>query len=277
VGDDGLDIWIKELDDGALTRLTRGEGEERFPRWSPGGQRVTYVYAGPGAAFDVFSRAANGTGDQDLVFDHETALAQGFYGPDGEWLILRTITGSGASTGRDILAVRPGVDSVARPLLVEEYGEGAPALSPAGRWLAYNSNETGRYEVYVRPFPDVDADKVLVSTAGGIAPLWAHSGSELFYVDGDNNMVAATLEADPGLRVLERQTLFPVPPGTMPRGNQYVTGLYDITPDDQRFLMARVYVDPNAEDGPEQVAAPSAPRLILVQSFFEVLKEQVGN
>ncbi len=276
MGDDGPDIWIKELDDGGLRRLTNGEGEERFPRWSHDGQRVTYLYGGPSGGLDVFSRPANGTGDQELLFDHDVTLAQGFYGPDGEWLILRTIS-AGASIGRDILAVRPGIDSAARPLLVEEYGEGAPALSPDGRWLAYNSDETGRYEVYVRPFPDVDTDKVLVSAAGGIAPLWAHSGSELFYVDGDNNMVAAKVETDPGFRIVERQTLFPVPPGTMPRDNQFVTGLYDIAPDDQRFLMARIYVDPNPAASPEPTEAPSAPRAILVQNFFEVLKELAGN
>ncbi len=189
--------------------------------------------------FDVWSRRADGTGSPELVFDHEVTLAQGFWSPDGEWLLLRPGGTGGVEGRRDILAVRPGVDSVALPLLAEEYDESAPAISPDGSWIAYLSTETDREEVFVRPFPDVDAGKVQVSTEGGVMPYWAHNGPELFFVEpSTRTMMVARFETTPRFRVVEREPLFTIPP-------QYdlsvVSLLYDVTQDDQRFIMSRFF------------------------------------
>ncbi len=81
------------------------------------------------------------------------------------------------------------------------------------RWLAYTSTETGSTEVFVRPFPDVDSGRWQVSTAGGMMPEWAHSGRELFFVDGSRALVAAQVETDSGFQVGEKETLFTLPPG----------------------------------------------------------------
>ena len=263
----GLDIWIKELDDGPLSRLTFHEGEERMPRWAPDGRTVTFL-SDRGGDQDVWSRAADGTGEAELLFNHDVFLAQGFLSPDGEWLIMRTGGTGGVAGGRDILALRPGVDSVPLPLLASELDEAAPALSPDGHWLAYDSNETGRWEVFVRPFPEVNAGKWQVSTEGGHGPLWAHSGRELFFVNNVGEMVVAQIETASGFRVRERQMLFAIPRGYEGRSDDsFIVGLYDIASDDERFLMARPFQD----------AEEISNELILVQNFFEELKARVSN
>jgi len=98
--------------------------------------------------------------------------------------ILDRLTQSLSGRGGDIIAMRPGIDSVARVLVATAAEEVSPELSPDGRWLAYTSNESGRREVYVRPFPDAAEGRYQVSTAGGDTPWWSRDGHELFFVDG---------------------------------------------------------------------------------------------
>ncbi len=226
------DIRVKELDDGPYSRLTFYEGVDMRPRWTPDGESVTFLSNRSGS-WDLWSRRADGTGVDEVVFEGGTLLnvGQAFWGPEGEWLVLRTGGTAGIVGGRDIFALRPGVDSIALPLLAEEYDEQQPALSPDGLWLAYTSTEAGSTElteVFVRPFPDVDSGRWQVSTAGGMMPLWAHSGRELFFVDGSRALVAAQVETDSGFQVGEKETLFTLPPGYL--GNP-VSTLYDIAPE----------------------------------------------
>ena len=266
----GTDIWIKELPDGPLSRLTFADGEDRFPRWSPDGESVTFLSSRAGD-LDVWTKRANGVGDAELLFDHEVTLAESIWSPDGEWLILRTGGTASVAGGRDIVGLRPGVDSVARPLVVSDFDEAAPTVSPDGRWLAYHSAETGRREVYIRPFPDTEGRKIQVSDGGGRAAVWAHNGRELFYVtDGPitaelRDLMVAEIRPGPLLAVVERRLLFSLPDGMYFANN---STSYLVTGDDQRFLMARV-----AGTGEEQDQG----ELILVQNFFEELKERVGN
>ncbi|HSH75774.1 MAG TPA: hypothetical protein VLA09_08835, partial [Longimicrobiales bacterium] len=265
------DIWIKLLEPGGpFSRLTRADGEERMPRWSPDGRHVTFL-SGRGGSMDVWQRPADGTGEAEMLYEAEPELAQGFWGPDGAWLILRTTTGTGVG-GRDILAVRPGVDSAPLRLLAEDYDEASPAISPDGRWLAYGSNETGAFEVFVRPFPDVDAGKVQVSNAGGTSPLWSPDGTELFFHDAQAQVVSVHFESEPAFRVTERTPLFTVPEGFVGRGgaNTFITGQYDVGPDG-RFLMMRP-----AGDAPI-VGEGERARVIVVLNWFEELRARVPN
>ena len=112
-----------------------------------------------------------------------------------------------------------------------------------------------------------------VSTDGGFSPLWAHSGSELFFVDAEGgNLIAAEVETDQEFRVLQRETLFTLATGSIAAGlllHAAGADLYDVAPDDQRFLMLRVALAPSSTDDPG--------RFILVQNFFEELRERVGN
>lgn len=264
---DNQDIWIKELDDGPHSRLTFDEAQDWSPHWTPDGDMVTFVSnrAGGGGGRDVWTKRADGIGEAELLYD-EAFIVEGFWSPDGEWLVLRGGAAGARANTRDILAIRPGVDSLALPLLAEEYDEQEPALSPDGRWIAYISNEAGTNQIYVRPFPDVNTGKWQVSTGGGIMPVWAHSGQELFFVDDGGNLVAAQINTDSGFRVGEKETLFTLPPGY--RTSETNT-LYGVAPDDQRFLMARAYQSESQEN--------TGPRFVLVNNFFEVLRERVGN
>ncbi len=255
------DIWIKQLPEGPLERLTLTQGQEAVPWWTPDGQTVMYFEPHT----RVWSKRVDGTGDAELVLDAGQSFAQGLWSPDGDWLVLRT---SGAvaqrATGdRDVWALRPSVDSLPFPLVATEWAEQGPALSPDGRWLAYSSEETGRHEVFVLSFPEVDSPRVRISTDGGRRPVWAHSGRELFFLDPNNALVAVQIETTPGFRVVEQQTLFTVPPEYY---DDEGTDFYDVSLDDQRFLMGRGL----------GLTAESQ-NLIMVTNFFEELKRLVPN
>ncbi|HLG06901.1 MAG TPA: protein kinase, partial [Gemmatimonadales bacterium] len=162
------DVWIKQLDQGPLSRLTF-DGERNFrPMWTPDGRSVTYLSNREDASYDLFQRRADGSDSARKILDLETRITEGFWSPDGKWLILR-LGGTGGSVGdRDVAAIRPGVDSAPRPLLSDRFDSKVIALSPDGKWLAYESTESGREEVFVRPFPNVDAAKIQVSSTGGL-------------------------------------------------------------------------------------------------------------
>ena len=265
--DGNADIWIKQLPDGPLERLTSDDGSDASPFWSPDGAFVGYTRDS-----DIWQRRADGTGSPELVLDDERRLSEGLWSPDGEWMILRTDSEEGVGPDNDILGFRPGVDSAAIPLVASpEFSELSPALSPNGRWLAYTSDRTGQREVYVRPFPNVDSTRVTVSRAGRQTPLWAHSGSELFFVDAEGGFVAAEVQADSVFRVLRNETLFNADSESYlfrERVRKYANG-----PDDEQFLMlsgtgARAAFGGNSGGDT---------RFILVQNWFEELRARVPN
>ena len=260
--DENEDIWIKQLPDGPFEQLTFDDARDRYAVWTPDGQFVSYARADSVGYFEAWRRRADGTGTPERLIDDDTSLTQGRWSPDGEWMVLRTgslaVQGSG---GRDIVSFRPGRDTAVMPLVATaEFEEQDPAFSPDGRWLAYATDETGRLEVYVSPFPNVDLDKVRVSIEGGFSPVWAHSGTELFFVDLANRLIAAQVSTAAGFRVVQRETLFTLPLGTI---GQEITDFYDIAPDDQRFLMGRL--------------SGGGGDFILVQNFFEELRQRMGN
>ena len=166
------DLWVRQLPTGPLSRLTF-EGRYNFrASWSLDGQSLTFVSVRLGTGAEVWTKRADGSGTAELVLDTRGSIREASYTPDGTWLVFR----EGSNVTADIYAIRPGLDSVAVPLEVTEFREWSPSVSPDGRWLAYVSNNTGRDEVYVRPFPDTGSGLVQVSSDGGLEPVWAHSG-----------------------------------------------------------------------------------------------------
>jgi serine/threonine-protein kinase len=262
--DAGEDIWVKELDRGPLSRLTFHDSPDRRPRWSADGQRILFN-SDRGENTDLWERRADGTGSPELVLDLERPILEVQRSPDEEWFILRLGGQAATVGGRDIVGLRAG-DTVTVPLAAEEYDEKAPALSYDGRWLAYESTETGQDEIYVRPFPNVNDGKWQVSTNGGINPRWARNGSELFFIDGARQFTVAEVStADGGLRVGERRTLFSIDERALDAQANYAT--YAVAPDDQRFLFAQFDVEVGAR----------ANQLIIVESWFEELKARTGG
>ncbi|MGD8322178.1 MAG: protein kinase [Gemmatimonadota bacterium] len=254
------DIWIKELDRGPLSRLTFSDLSDLRPRWTPDGRTVTFISNRAGN-YDLYARRADGTGADSLVLDLEAPIYEAVTSLDDQWLVPRTTR---QATGRDILALRVGRDTVPRPLLTEPYSEAAPALSPDGRWLAYESSETERHEIFVRPFPEVQTGKWQVSTGGGTSPVWAHSGRELFFINGNRELVSQAVLPGETLRRGEQRVLFAI-------GSQYGVNTdytyFDISPDDRRFLMVRL----------KGAGVDETPALIVVENWMEEVKARVPN
>jgi serine/threonine-protein kinase len=268
--DGNEDVRIKHLPNGPEERITFSEDVDVRPSWTPDGQNVMY-FSGPldYSDMDVWSRRADGTGDRVLVLD-AGSFAQGSSSADGEWLVLRTGATVAMGLGvRDIMAFRPGVDSAAVPLVASpDFNEGSPSLSPDGAWLAYTSDETGRSEVFIRPFPDVESARLRVSTDGGDGPVWAKSGRELFFVSPGRGLVTARFDPASG-RVVARETLFALPTGVVGPAEASGTDFYDVSSGGERFLMARSYRA--GEDETDAIG------YVLVQNFFEELKRLVPN
>jgi len=259
----GEDIWVKELDHGPLSRLTFDEAIDRRPRWSGDGKEIDYTSDRAGQ-YDLWEQPADGTGTPHVLLDLDRAILEAQRTPDGKTFLVRLGGKSGVTGVRDIVAVHQG-DTATTPVAAEPYDEKAVALSPDGRWVAYESTETGDNEVYVRPFPDVNGGKWQVSTGGGINPVWAHSGREIFYVDGKGQMVAAQVQTQSGFRVGERRPLFSTADRQLFATANYAS--WDVGPDDQRFLMVQLAA--GASGVPHE--------LIVVENFFRELKEKVGK
>ena len=136
--------------------------------------------------------------------------------------------------------------------------EFSPTLSPDGHWLVYATDESGKYEVYVRPFPQVGASRQQVSDGGGSEPVWAHSGRELFYRDGAGRLVAVRVATGNGFAVESRQVLF----DASAYGVDANHATYSITPDDRSFYFVRPR------------AATEAP-MVLVRNWLPELSAQV--
>ncbi len=262
--DAGDDIWVKQLPRGPLSRVTFDSTSEFRPRWTPDGRYVTYG-SNRAPISDLYETLADGTGAERLLLHLPVAIGifEGLFTRDGRWLVVRTGGVLGQVGGRDIWAIRPGIDSVPVPIVsTPAFDEAAIALSPDGRWLAYECNETGRVEVYVRPFPNAAAGKWQVSTDGGVAPLWARSGRELFFVNADREMVAVPVPAGSSFRPGAPRVLFRL------RNELYLAEHENYTPydvaADGRFLMAR---------RAQEAAAAERP-LIIVENWFEELKQK---
>ncbi|MDH4131617.1 MAG: hypothetical protein OEV95_07395, partial [Gemmatimonadota bacterium] len=259
------DVWIKELDRGPISRLTTDKAEDVRPHWTADGQSVSFI-TNRGANSDAYLRRADGTLPAEVLVDIDEDIYEAIWSRDGIWLVLRT---GGLDGKRDIWAQHLGTDSAPTRLLATDFDENAVTLSPDGRWLAYQSDESGEAEIYVRPFPDISSGKWTVSLGGGVNPLWAHSGRELFYLHGRGNarqMMAAQVRTSPKFEVTERRTLFPVPPNQYLLPNNYT--MYDISPDDRRFLLMR-----RAGSGDETPQTA----LILVENWFEELKAKMAR
>jgi Tol biopolymer transport system component len=222
------DIWIKELGGGPMTRLTFA-GSNIRPEWTADGRSVMYISRQASGNEDLRIRAADGTGGERTLLDHARTVFEVVRTRDTSRLIVRL----GVPPSRDIYLLQQG-DSVLRPLLAEAHEEVTPALSADGRWLAYASNESGRYEVYVRPFPAVEGGRWQVSRDGGTEPRWSRSGRELFFRAGGTLMSAGVT---PGASFVtgEVRTLFPVAPFLSGTNRQY----YEVATDDRRFLFVR--------------------------------------
>ena len=254
----GLNIWIKQLDRGPTTRLTFGNRDRR-PAWSPDGRLVAFIRDSANTSA-VFARLADGSGPDRLVARLDRLVQEVAWSPDGNWVVVRTDnTMSGAG---DLVGVRTTGDSTPVPLVASDFTELHPAVSPDGRWLAYASNESGGNEVYVRPFPDTQAARWQVSNGGGALPVWSPTGRELFYLDADNRLVAAQLQAGPTFAVAGLAPLLDASGFALDAFHQS----YDVGPDGRTF----VFLSPRRLAGDTRGV-----RIVWVDNWFRDVEARV--
>jgi serine/threonine-protein kinase len=247
-------LWIYDLPGGAFNRLTF-EGNNDWAAWTPDGKRVAYA-SNRGEPWRLFWKPFDGSGKEEILL----ARAEGNQQPsswssDGKVLVYQDAT---PATAQDIWMLPIDGDRQPRPIIQTPASEVDARLSPDGRWLAYASDESGRYEVYVQPFAG-SGGKWQISSDGGREPVWAHNGRELFYRSGEKMMVA-DVTAQPTFQATTSRLLFQ---GPYVRTNT-ISADYDVTPDDQRFLM----VQPLEQPSP-------ATDFNVVLNWFEELRQRV--
>lgn len=190
-----VDVWVWDVAHGSEARLTSA-GENRFPVWSSDGRSIFFM---GGRGGGIYRKRANGTGGEELM--DPSGKAPQAASSDGRYLFT--------STGADIWVLPLSGDRKSFPYVSSEFREGRPTLSPDGRWLAYNSNETGRVEVYVSSFPQ-QGQKWRISTGGGAAPVWSRDGHELYYYSGDHKIMAVDIKSGPPFQYDVPKPLFEV-------------------------------------------------------------------
>jgi serine/threonine protein kinase/Tol biopolymer transport system component len=264
------DIWILDLARGAPTRVTFGPAVDFPSVWMPDGRAVVFSSGQFGLTRKLFRREADGTGDPEQLTQGESMDIPFVVTKDGKGLIFgqqnpRTLASTSptrpAVLNMDIMFLPLVGERQPQPLVRTPFVETNAELSPDGRWLAYQSNESGRNEIYVRPFPNVTAAKSQVSTGGGYQPLWARSGRELFYLWMGALMsvpVAPGAAFTPGTpaKLLDAPYDFDQPGSSR---------MYDVSGDGKRFLMIKDIETPNA---------PQA-SIVVVEHWFEELKRLV--
>jgi Tol biopolymer transport system component/tRNA A-37 threonylcarbamoyl transferase component Bud32 len=262
LGSTGPDLWVKQLPSGPLSRLTFNPTGAVRPRWMPDGVHVLYLAAATdSSAQSVWRQRADGSSAAEEIWRVPgRAIVEASMSSDGSWLVYRV---AGRDADRDTYAVRLGRDTVPVPLLTGPFSENGSTLSPDGRWLAYTSPESGRDEVYVRPFPNVADGRWQVSTAGGSAARWAHNGRELFYEATNNDLmmvpVASGTTFDPGAA----RRLLQAGSGII-SSNQ--VPYYELTPDGQRFIMARLAA---------VAQTPGGGQLVVVDNWIDELRAKM--
>ncbi len=261
IADDGnTEVWILDLARKTQRRLTFSPGMDGLPLWTPDGRRIIFMSARMGV-LNWYSQAADGTGAVERLTTSAneqrptsiTSDATHLFGYEvGRVIVADAATAGGAGSR----ASRP--ERLVRPLFNGFF----PEISPDGRFLAYKSGESGRDEIYVRPFPQVDAGRWQISTMGGSRAAWARNGRELFYMDASMTLIrvpvhtsGSTFSVGNPSKVFDATYAEPNP-----------SRHYDVSSDGKRFLMLKDMTarDPNA--------TPAS--MVVVEHWFDALKQQ---
>ncbi|HYL85789.1 MAG TPA: protein kinase [Candidatus Angelobacter sp.] len=252
-------LWLYDLAREALTRFTFEGNVSLNAAWTSDGKWIAFQSSKEGQAPNIYWQRSDGSGGLERLTTSEYPNVPMSWSPDGQLLAFMEVN---PSTQRDIWILRMG-DRKAEPFLKTRFDESVPRFSPDGHWLAYTSNESGRYEIYVQPYPG-PGGKWQISTEGGTEPAWNHNGRELFYRNGDK-MMAVDIAIQPSFAAGKPRMLFQGPyertAATAPN--------YDVSPDGQRFLMLK----------PADTGESAPTQINVVLNWFEELKRRVppGN
>jgi eukaryotic-like serine/threonine-protein kinase len=259
------DIWTWDLERKNLMRLTSNEGPDLVPVWTRDGKKITFASVRE-SIMGLYWQAADGTGEAEKIFAEPSRIVMPYsWSPDTKTLVMTEMLDT---NNFDAVVLSMDGDRKPKPLLREKYGKYQPQLSPDGRWMAYSSSETGRSEVYVRPFPNVNDGRWQVSTESGNSPIWAPNGKELFFLIGNaSGVMSVSVETSTTFKPGKPKILF---------ASSYV-GFWpsdgtpwDIHPDGTKFLMMK-----QSSVTSEHSNAPRAPKITVVLNWFEELKQRV--
>jgi Tol biopolymer transport system component len=250
------DIWVMDLARGVRTRFTFDPALDEFPVWSPDGSRIAFTSNRKGQ-FDLYVKNASGSGSEELLYESDGEKAPTDWSRDGRFIVFTFLDPRG-KTNFDIWVLPLFGDRKPFPYLQTEFYEGAATFSPDGHWLAYESDETGSYEVYLAPFQGgggpppggrtavkplretgsgPQGGKWQVSQGGGFQPMWKRDGSSLFYLaPGGKLMEVSVKEKGSAVEVGLPHLLFRMP---LAGGDPYDRD-YTVAPDGQRFLVNAV-------------------------------------
>ncbi len=231
----GSNLWVVDLEKGTGLRITSTFSQ--IPVWSPDGSRILHNNGN-----NIAVKAANGSGDAEILLARTAFPAA--WSPDGRFIIFME---RGIKTRMDLWVLPLFGDRKEYQLSNSPFDEQNPQVSPDGRWLAYTSDETGNYEIYVQSFSSdgkLGADKKRVSTAGGKLPVWRRDGGELFFVAADGQMMASSV------RIGGTEFQFAAPKPLFKTRTLALEGgifhEYDVSPDGQRFLIGTLIGEPTA-------------------------------
>jgi serine/threonine-protein kinase len=255
---DGLAMW--DIERKRMTRFSFGV--DAYPVWSPDGTRVAFTsFDAKTGTGHLFWQAVTGAGGPERLEQSSRSRYATSFTPDGSRLVFREEAGE---AGLDIGVLT--LESARRSelLIQTRFSELNPEISPDGKWLAYESNRSGRAEIYVCPFPDVNAGLWQVSTSGGVQPVWARNGRELFYRAQGGSLMAATVELKPSFSAAA--------PTKIVDARYFTSGpfrSYDPSPDGKRFLMI------TQGDVPAGTSSPAT--IVVVQNWVDELRRLVPS
>jgi Tol biopolymer transport system component len=216
------------------TRLTTDAAADQWPLWSPDGSRIVFSSTRKGS-FDLYQAPSNGNGTEEPLLENPGTTIATSWSSDGHFILYAQLD---SKTGFDLWALPLSGDRKPLPVASRNFDELGGAFSRDMQWIAYESNESGRFEIVAQPFPG-PGGKLQISTGGGIAPRWRADGRELFYISPDRTLMGVPIAVSRDGKTLEPGKPVPLIPGRV-QVNSYSGSNkppYDVTPDGQRFLM----------------------------------------
>ena len=225
------DVWLTDVARNTSTRFTAGPAFNSVPVWSPDGNRIVFN-SNRDNTWNLYIKPSNGVGTEELLLKTDVPKLPTDWAPNGFIIYEQRLPKS----EYDVWALPLDGERKPWPVVASEFNDVNGQVSPNGRWLAYDSYEGVRAEVYVQGFPRSNG-KVRISTAGGSRPRWNRNGRELFYLSADRKMMAVEVQTDGDTFVVSRTTeLFQTQAADTP----FVVTLYDVTSDGTRFLINSV-------------------------------------
>jgi eukaryotic-like serine/threonine-protein kinase len=239
--DRGLNtLWLMDVERGTLSRFTTESRSYVDPVWSGNGRRIAFS-AREKLYFDIHQQGIEANAREEVLLASEASKYVEDWSRDGRFILYGTGSSAAGKAGHDLWILPTFGSRQPRPFLESRFIKDEPRFSPDGQWVAYNSNETGRWEVYVTSFPDAQ-QKFPVSTTGGIQPQWRVDGRELFYLGLDGTMLSTTVDVSRGFSAGAPTALFSTGLQRNPG-----TGQYAVSPNGQRFLLRTDVADDKSQ------------------------------